>query len=107
MSIDVTRDAVTSEGLDRDIVGIVILRNHPPGGWYPEERLPVADAVRAYTLDAAYAGGTDHLLGSLTPGKLADLVLLDRDLFTSDPQTIPQTRVTATVVGGEVVAGAL
>jgi predicted amidohydrolase YtcJ len=82
-------------------------RNQPPGGWYPEERLPVADAVRAYTLDAAYAGGTDHLLGSLTPGKLADLVLLDRDILASDPQTIPQTEVTATVVGGEVVAGAL
>jgi predicted amidohydrolase YtcJ len=81
--------------------------NQPPGGWYPDERLPVADAVRAYTLDAAYAGGTDHLLGSLTTGKLADFVLLDRDLFTGDPQTIPQTRVTATVVGGEVVAGAL
>jgi predicted amidohydrolase YtcJ len=49
----------------------------------------------------------DHLLGSLTSGKLADFVLLDRDIFTADPQTIPQTRVTATVVGGDAVAGAL
>jgi predicted amidohydrolase YtcJ len=81
--------------------------NQPPGGWYPDERLPVAGAVHAYTLGAAFAGGMDHLLGSLTPGKLADFVLLDRDIFTADPQTIPQTRVTATVVGGDAVAGAL
>ncbi|HUS15200.1 MAG TPA: amidohydrolase family protein, partial [Chloroflexia bacterium] len=53
----------------------------------------------------AYAAGEEGRKGSLTPGKLADLVLLDQDLFTIDPATIPQTRVTTTVVGGHVVAG--
>ncbi len=79
----------------------------PPGGWTPDERLSVADAVRAYTLGAAYAAGEDDSKGSLTSGKLADFVVLDRDLFTIDPATIPQTRVLATVVGGAVVAGSL
>jgi predicted amidohydrolase YtcJ len=79
----------------------------PPGGWYPAERLTVAEAVHAYTLGAAYAAGEEARKGSLTPGKLADFVLLDRDLFTIDPTTIPQTRVVATVVGGTVVAGGL
>jgi predicted amidohydrolase YtcJ len=79
----------------------------PPGGWYPDERLSVADAVRAYTLGAAYAAGEEADKGSLLPGKLADLLLLDRDPFTIDPATIPQTKVTATLVGGEVVSGSV
>jgi predicted amidohydrolase YtcJ len=79
----------------------------PPGGWYPQERLSVAEAVRAYTRDAAYAAGEDHLKGSLEPGKLADFVLLDHDIFTGDPAAIATTGVSATVVGGAVVAGAL
>ncbi len=81
--------------------------HEPPGGWYPAERLSVADAVRAYTHGAAYAAGTESWQGTLTPGKVADLILLDHDPFTEDPTTLPQTRVTATLVGGEVVAGAL
>ncbi|MDQ2807097.1 MAG: amidohydrolase, partial [Chloroflexota bacterium] len=81
--------------------------NEPPGGWYPQERLSVADAVRAYTVGAAYAAGTELWQGTLSPGKVADLILLDHDPFTEAPTTIPQTRVTATLVGGEVVAGAL
>ena len=79
----------------------------PPGGWYPQERLSVSDAVHAYTVGAAYAAGTESWQGSLTPGKIADLILLDHDPFTADPATIPHTRVTATLVGGTVVAGAV
>jgi predicted amidohydrolase YtcJ len=74
-----------------------------PEGWYSEQRLTVAEAVRAYTLGAAYAVGLEDRLGSLTPGKLADLVVLDRDIFTCDPTAIAETRVLATMIGGKFV----
>jgi len=74
-----------------------------PEGWYPQQRLTVEDAVRAYTLGAAYAVGLEDRLGSLTPGKLADLIVLDRDIFTCDSMAIVETRVMATMVGGQLV----
>jgi predicted amidohydrolase YtcJ len=74
-----------------------------PEGWYPEQRLTVMEAVHAYTLGAAYAAGLEGRLGSLTPGKLADLIVLDRDIFTCDPTAIAKTRVLATMIGGEFV----
>jgi predicted amidohydrolase YtcJ len=74
-----------------------------PGGWVPEERITVAEALAGYTRDAAYAAFLDGSRGVLRPGMLADLVVLDRDLFTIDPTTIRATRVVATVVGGRVV----
>jgi len=78
-----------------------------PEGWYPEQRLTVEEAVRGYTLGAAYAAGLESRLGSLGPGKLADLVVLDRDIFTCDPMTIAETRVVATMIGGQFVYGEL
>lgn len=75
----------------------------PPGGWYPEERLTVAEAVAGYTLGPAYAGGQLDRLGSLSPGKLADLVVLDRDLFAIPPAEIAETQVVMTIFDGEVV----
>jgi predicted amidohydrolase YtcJ len=74
-----------------------------PGGWYPAERLTVWDAVRAYTLGAAYAGGMDDWVGSLMPGKLADLVVLDRDIFECPPMELAETRALATMIGGKFV----
>jgi predicted amidohydrolase YtcJ len=74
-----------------------------PEGWYPEQRLTVAQAVRAYAFGAAYAAGLEDRLGSLTPGKLADLVVLDRDIFTCDPIAIAKTQVLATMIGGKFV----
>ncbi len=74
-----------------------------PEGWYPQQRLTVEEAVRAYTLGAAYAAGLEDRLGSLAPGKLADLVVLDRDIFTCDPMAIAETRVVATMIGGRFV----
>lgn len=74
-----------------------------PEGWYPGQRLTVAEAVCAYTLGAAYAAGLEDRLGSLTPGKLADLVVLERDVFTGDPMAIAETRVVATMIGGRFV----
>jgi predicted amidohydrolase YtcJ len=78
----------------------------PAGGWYPQERLPVEAAVRAYTLGAAYAAGAERDCGSLEPGKRADFVVLSEDILRGPPETILQARVTHTVVDGEVVYGA-
>lgn len=74
-----------------------------PEGWIPEECISVAEAVYAYTLGAAYASGEDAIKGSLTPGKLADLTVLDADIFTIAPEEILTTPVSATIVGGEIV----
>jgi len=78
-----------------------------PEGWYPRQRLTVGEAVRAYTLGAAYAAGLEDRLGSLAPGKLADLVVLDRDIFACDPMAIAETRVVGTMIGGRFVHGEL
>lgn len=78
-----------------------------PDGWYPAQRLQVWDAVYAYTMGAAYAGGMDDWVGSLVPGKLADLVVLDRDMFECAPMEIAETQVLATMIGGEFVHRAI
>jgi predicted amidohydrolase YtcJ len=75
-------------------------------GWWPEECVSVEEAAYAYTVGAAYAGGEEAIKGSLTPGKLADLTVLDRDIFTITAEELLQTCVTATMVGGEFVYGA-
>jgi predicted amidohydrolase YtcJ len=72
-------------------------------GWYPEQRLTVEEAVRGYTSGAAYAAGVEHRLGSLEPGKLADITILDRDLWHADPMDILSTRVLGTIVDGAFV----
>jgi predicted amidohydrolase YtcJ len=71
-----------------------------PEGWYAEQRLTVEEAVRGFTLGAAYAGLMEHRLGSLEKGKLADLIVIDRDIFTCDPMDIKDTQVLGTMVGG-------
>lgn len=75
----------------------------PAGGWLPGERIPMAQALRNYTLGSACAAGRDHELGSLEVGKLADFVVLDRDLTTCAEDEIQETRVLATYVGGRCV----
>jgi predicted amidohydrolase YtcJ len=74
-----------------------------PEGWHPEERITVENAVRAYTLGAAYASGEEREKGSITPGKLADLVVLSQDIFTVAPMAILKTEVEATVLDGQFV----
>ncbi|HUV89040.1 MAG TPA: amidohydrolase [Anaerolineae bacterium] len=76
-----------------------------PEGWIPQQRLTVEEALHAYTLGAARAAGLEDRLGSLAPGKLADLVVLDRDIFACDPMEIAQTQVVATMLGGRFVYG--
>jgi len=70
-----------------------------PDGWYPEQRLDVETALRGFTLGAAYAGYSEDRLGSLASGKLADLVVVDRDIFTIDPMAIKDAQVLGTLVG--------
>jgi predicted amidohydrolase YtcJ len=72
-------------------------------GWYPEQRLTVDEAVYGFTMGAAYASYEETRKGSLTPGKLADLVVLDRDIFTVEPMAIAETQVTATMIDGQFV----
>jgi hypothetical protein len=72
-----------------------------PDGWYPEQRLSVEGAIHGFTLGAAYAGYAERRLGSLAPGKLADLIVVDRDLFSVDPMAIRDTQVLGTLIDGE------
>jgi predicted amidohydrolase YtcJ len=71
----------------------------PPGGWLPTERLSLDQALAGYTSGAAYAGWQDGQRGTLRPGMLADIVILDRDFFTA-PEAIMKASVSATIVGG-------
>lgn len=75
----------------------------PEGGWRPEQRVTREQALRAFTIDAAYAGFQEALVGSLTPGKLADFIVLDRDVTSCEPRALLEAKVLRTVVGGETV----
>ena len=72
-------------------------------GWVPEQKISVEETVRAYTVGSAYAEFQDQVKGSITPGKLADLVILSRDIFRIDPKEIEKVRVELTMVDGRVV----
>jgi predicted amidohydrolase YtcJ len=72
-------------------------------GWMPQEKVTVAQAVRAYTYNAAYAEGEETLKGSIQPGQLADIVVLSRDIFRIDPAEIENVKVDLTFLGGAVV----
>jgi len=77
--------------------------NWPPGGWYPEEVMSRAEALRSMTIWPAYAGFQEKVMGSLTPGKYADFVILDRDIMSVPASEILQTRVMSTWLGGKRV----
>jgi len=74
-----------------------------PGGWFPEQRLTLEEALQAYTIGSAFAEFREREKGSLTPGKLADLVVLDGDLFAMAQEKIKDAAVRYTIVGGRVV----
>jgi predicted amidohydrolase YtcJ len=74
-----------------------------PSGWFPEQKLTVAEAVEAYTMGSAYAEFQEQEKGSITPGKLADMVLLSDDIFSIDPVKIREVKVLKTIVGGRIV----
>jgi predicted amidohydrolase YtcJ len=75
----------------------------PDGGFVPTEAVSLEDAIKAYTLGAAFAGRREHEEGSLETGKLADLIIVDRDLFKIPVSTIDKTQVLLTMVGGKTV----
>jgi predicted amidohydrolase YtcJ len=75
-------------------------RDWPPGGWYPSERMTRDEALKAMTIWPAYAAFQEQVLGSLTPGKYADFVVLDQDIMRCPPELILRTRVLQTWVGG-------
>ena len=74
--------------------------NQPPGGWFPEERMTTAEAFASFTLDAAYAGHQENLIGSLEPGKAADFIIIDQDIFSDAPTEIWKATVSSTWVNG-------
>ena len=78
-----------------------------PEGWRPEQKLGVEQAVRAYTLGAAYAAGWEGELGSIEVGKHADLTVLDADIFSIEGHEIRDVKSAATIVGGRIVFSAL
>lgn len=85
--------AVSRQGVD----------DQPPGGWQPQERVTPAEALAAYTADAAYAGFAERKFGRLAPGLRADFVLVDTDPLTANPAQLRATKVMETWIGGGMV----
>ena len=79
------------------------LDNKNPGGWVPEQRITLAEALKAYTAGNAWGVFAEHQWGTLAPGLDADVVVLDHDLFKMAPESLATARVSVTIVGGKVV----
>ena len=75
----------------------------PAGGWWPQQRLSIADAIRCYTAESAYASFEETQKGQIAPGMLADMTVHSRDLLTIKPEKILQTEAVMTILGGRVV----
>jgi len=75
----------------------------PEGGWFPEQKISMHEALKAYTINAAYATFEQDIKGSITEGKLADLTVLDQNLMEIDPMDILKTNVEMTIVDGRIV----
>ena len=76
---------------------------YPEKGWLPNEKISVEEAVRCYTVNSAYASFEENIKGSLEKGKLADFVVLDRDIFTIEKSQILSTKIDSTIIGGEIL----
>jgi predicted amidohydrolase YtcJ len=79
------------------------LNGEPAEGWFPEQRLDLETSLKAYTWGSAYGAFEDHLKGTIEAGKLADLVVLDTDLFNTTPEEWLKAKVNYTIVGGKIV----
>ena len=79
----------------------------PAGGWYPDQKLTLPEAIRGFTSDAAYAAFEESSRGTIEPGKLADLTIVEGNLYAAPPSQLFATKVRYTVVGGEVVYGSV
>ena len=89
-------------GVDADRV-LAKLDGKRPQGWVPEQKITVAEAVRAFTMGSAYASGDEKVKGSIEVGKLADLVVLSADIFKIDPVEIEKAKVVMTIFDGKVI----
>jgi predicted amidohydrolase YtcJ len=74
-----------------------------PEGWVPEQKISVAEAVRAYTMGSAYASGDEKIKGSIEPGKLADMTAFSADVFSINPNDIDKVKVVMTIFDGKVI----
>lgn len=79
------------------------LSGQPAAGWFPEQRISIEDAIRAYTYNTAYANFEEKLKGSIQAGKLADIVVLSKNLLRVAPKEFLSTEVLYTIVGGHIV----
>ncbi len=74
-----------------------------PNGWIPEQKISVEEAVRAYTVGSAFAEFQENEKGTIVPGKLADIVILSRDIFQIDPKEVEKVKVVTTIMDGRVI----
>ena len=81
------------------------LSGEPAGGWFPEQRISMEEAIRAYTYNTAYANFEEKIKGSIEVHKVADLVVLTKNLLQASPREILDTKVVYTIVGGKIVYG--
>jgi predicted amidohydrolase YtcJ len=72
-----------------------------PDGWYPDQRLTMAEAVYGFTMAAAITSGRESTMGTIAPGKLADVTIFDRDIFRVAPAELLEASVVGTIVGGQ------
>ncbi|MFB0564515.1 MAG: amidohydrolase [Candidatus Aminicenantaceae bacterium] len=79
------------------------LKGTPEGGWFPEQRISVEDAIKAYTINNAYAAFEDNIRGSLEEGKLADITIFDRNLIDIPEDEILKTEVIYTIIDGKII----
>lgn len=78
-------------------------QNKPENGWYSNEAMTITEAFKSFTIDAAYAGHQEKIIGSIEPGKKADFILIDQNIFTIKPEHIWKTQVLNTWVNGQKV----
>jgi predicted amidohydrolase YtcJ len=78
-------------------------QGNPPGGWYPDQKLTLPEAIRGFTSDAAFAAFEESSRGTIEPGKLADLTIVEGNLYSAPQSQLFATKVRYTVVGGEIV----
>jgi len=81
------------------------LNNPNEPSWHPEEAIDLEDAIKAYTSDAAFSSYEENLKGEISPGKLADFIILDRNILEIPPEEIINTSVDMTIIGGKIVLG--
>lgn len=79
------------------------LEGRPEGGWFPEQRMTIEEAIRGFTIWAARAAFQEDILGSIEAGKLADFTILDRNILAVSPEEIPKAKPAAVIIGGKIL----